>query len=235
MKRNVSSCDNCFRATLSALLTCRSGLAIAILGIVTTILVAWACALVMDVSAGDIVEGARRIRGGALSYSGYRRHGAISAAWEIWQDTLNSSPAFEHGPPPDELAPLGLAAILLAPLEVDDPDDGTGVSMDGRGFPMISLWHQYDMADGFRIVGGIQWDAVGPVGIPRGLPLIPAPIGFTVDSVVFGIGWFLVLASVATSRRKWRLHRGRCAACGYALGGEFSNGCPECGWNRPIG
>ncbi|MCH8824202.1 MAG: hypothetical protein IH984_11930 [Planctomycetes bacterium] len=45
----------------------------------------------------------------------------------------------------------------------------------------------------------------------------------------------LVLVGVATIlafRHDWRFAPGHCQMCDYDLRGDFSTGCPECGWER---
>ncbi|MEE9129209.1 MAG: hypothetical protein V3T84_04260 [Phycisphaerales bacterium] len=43
--------------------------------------------------------------------------------------------------------------------------------------------------------------------------------------------WLAMLAPI-TLRRIIRRKRGLCIKCGYDLRGDFSTGCPECGWRR---
>jgi len=45
------------------------------------------------------------------------------------------------------------------------------------------------------------------------------------------IVWML-WSSLFATRRMIRRKRGHCIKCGYDLRGDFSAGCPECGWRR---
>lgn len=72
---------------------------------------------------------------------------------------------------------------------------------------------------------------------------LPASIlwpGFVINTLVFVLAWVVAIAlggraarSLAAyfhTRRARRL--GTCPACGYDLLGDYSTGCPECGWRR---
>ena len=72
---------------------------------------------------------------------------------------------------------------------------------------------------------------------------VPASIlwpGFLLNSFIFAAAWFLAIslggraARSLTARLRARRARrcGRCPMCTYDLLGDFSSGCPECGWNR---
>ena len=58
--------------------------------------------------------------------------------------------------------------------------------------------------------------------------------GFAIDTIFYAaILWLLTLGPFAT-RRLIRRKRGRCIKCDYDLRGDFSGGCPECGWRREV-
>jgi hypothetical protein len=66
------------------------------------------------------------------------------------------------------------------------------------------------------------------------LPLACWPLwpGFAIDTAIFSAGWSLpVLLPVGyrTARRRFRVSRGMCGACGYDLKGSPGGVCPECG------
>ncbi len=66
----------------------------------------------------------------------------------------------------------------------------------------------------------------------RALPLRPIWPGFAINTILYAaILWLLALGPF-TARRMIRRKRGRCIKCGYNLRGDFSAGCPECGWRR---
>ncbi len=64
------------------------------------------------------------------------------------------------------------------------------------------------------------------------LPYRPIWLGFMADSLVWGIPWLAVylFAWIGFTRRKrMRMKRGQCLACGYSLVGNTTGKCPECG------
>lgn len=64
-------------------------------------------------------------------------------------------------------------------------------------------------------------------------PIIPLWSGIALDTLAFGIGWWLSLAGLSAVRGRVRAGRGHCAACEYDLTGN-SGPCPECG-TMPVG
>lgn len=71
----------------------------------------------------------------------------------------------------------------------------------------------------------------GPWSNARVIPLRPAPVGFAVNTIVFGS----VAAAIVAIRRRFvrtgRRQRGECPACGHPLAG--ASRCVECGWLDP--
>ncbi len=117
-----------------------------------------------------------------------------------------------------------------------------GRQLDGRGWPMITLWcdipteaqplddHLYLPSEGR---GAIEfpdrpwkWDVCR---YPRTLPLLPFWPGFIVNTAVYaGVLWLLILGPFAL-RRLIRQRRGLCPPCGYDLRHGEQEACPECG------
>jgi len=106
----------------------------------------------------------------------------------------------------------------------------------GRGWPLLCL------CQGSIYEGNNRWattDAVR-VGVfqesltrtPRLLPLRPIFPGFIINAVFYAAIWFGIFFGVAALRRALRRKRGRCVKCSYDLRGQLDGGCPECGWNR---
>lgn len=78
------------------------------------------------------------------------------------------------------------------------------------------------------------------VSTPNGQS-VPAPFrpiwsGLLIDTLLYGTAWFALWAVAVIPRRFFRevarMRRGECIACGYDLGYDFVDGCPECGWRR---
>ena len=72
-------------------------------------------------------------------------------------------------------------------------------------------------------------------GYGSDLPFLPIWPGFAINTVFYAaVLWLLTLGPI-TARRMIRKKRGHCIKCGYDLRGDFSAGCPECGWRREDG
>ena len=63
---------------------------------------------------------------------------------------------------------------------------------------------------------------------------LPLRWGLLVYGAALALGPSLIIAAfvVPLVRQSLRAKRGLCPACGYNLRGDFSAGCPECGWRR---
>lgn len=66
----------------------------------------------------------------------------------------------------------------------------------------------------------------------RMLSVLPTRVslrGMTVNTVVYGATWWLILSAFGLLRARRRRKRGLCSACGYSLHSLTSERCPECG------
>jgi len=68
----------------------------------------------------------------------------------------------------------------------------------------------------------------------RVLPLRPMCHGFAINTLFYAAILWLLFAAPGLGRRRIRIRRGRCAACGYDLRGHpppasGDRTCPECG------
>ncbi len=118
------------------------------------------------------------------------------------------------------------------------------------GWPGLALGYRFESdAPGTHTQNGVivyQSDPsleryVGALHIGSSLPLtswtgyLPLQVlwrGFVADSLLYAVGWFVPIGGIALARLGLRRYRGKCLKCGYDLRGDFSAGCPECGW-RP--
>ena len=66
------------------------------------------------------------------------------------------------------------------------------------------------------------------------LPLQPLWLGFASNTVFFTAITFLITIVPKIVGRHVRFKRKCCLVCGYDLRGDFSAGCPECGWQRKV-
>lgn len=64
-------------------------------------------------------------------------------------------------------------------------------------------------------------------------PLVPLPLGFTLNTLFYAALLFLPFATFTTLRRRRRIRRNLCPSCGYSLAGAIPTNntitCPECG------
>ena len=64
------------------------------------------------------------------------------------------------------------------------------------------------------------------------IPLQLLWVGFTINTIFYGVLLWLLMLGLLRARRVRRRKRGLCIKCGYDLRGDFSAGCSECGWRR---
>lgn len=80
--------------------------------------------------------------------------------------------------------------------------------------------------------------ATTPTGTsgPTPIPLLPIWSGLLASGAfwgaVLGGAWMAMVIPRRFIREVARFRRGGCVRCGYDLGYDFLNGCPECGWRR---
>lgn len=136
-----------------------------------------------------------------------------------------------------------LLNMALDHLFVEDAERNYGVSITQAGWPLLAF-------EGFRFrrhqtmpltppTVWVSWaieSSANPItgvtgGIQRRLlPLRPMTLGFIVNSLLYGIAlWLLVAGPLAFIRWRRRRRIGHCATCGYDLRGATHERCPECG------
>ncbi len=214
----------------------------AMLGLVTTVLVAWSFAAWGSVGVRSTTRGSviftvpkTELWGHAFVTKGI---GGVQR-FNYWRGT---APA-EHAAlmSPEQFGPLrsswGLSANDRAERVTSDAHELTREW--AFGFPMPALWLHQDIGP----AGTIEQSGI-PVPIafykgtklrtipPRALPLSPAWFGLIVNTLVFGGLWWFVLFGVPAIRAKQRMDKGLCPKCTYDLIGDLDSGCPECGWGR---
>ena len=105
------------------------------------------------------------------------------------------------------------------------------------GWPLLSMWCEYDMFLTIKVNGGIATPKVEPdysdyyPGFrrvwPRALPLRLIWPGFAINTVFYTAVLWLLFAAPGRLRRSIRWRRGQCPECAYPVG--TSNVCTECG------
>ncbi|HRQ72074.1 MAG TPA: hypothetical protein PLU35_03505 [Phycisphaerales bacterium] len=110
------------------------------------------------------------------------------------------------------------------------------------GWPLPCLWYSIhgDLAGNTivneRLIGGLP-----VIGVPtsrvrdfRALPLRPLWPGLALNAAAWSAVWLVLLTAPGAIRRRRRRARGLCEHCGYDLAGCTGPACPECGvaWRR---
>ncbi len=116
------------------------------------------------------------------------------------------------------------------------------------GWPMPALWRACsgELTHGVGSVGrSFTW--YGTLIAPnmttiratsRSAALLPRflnAFGFGLDVIFYGLLWAGLMPLIQAVRRTLRTHRGACGQCGYDLTGNQSGTCSECGATTPAG
>ena len=122
-------------------------------------------------------------------------------------------------------AVVNVAVAWGCALGGDRYSDGFGRTFDGASH---HWWTDYEFASGWPLrTFWSEWTYQNTL-----LSLRPIWSGFAINTIFYAaILWLLTLGPF-TARRMIRRKRGLCIKCGYDLRGDFSSGCPECGWQR---
>ncbi len=129
----------------------------------------------------------------------------------------------------------------VVPRWVEWPRAGSGeaVRTNAFGWPLRCLKYSLlnrsaDMSDVPTVQGGVTVIAATARKRALLLPISPIVLGLAVDAFGFGGAYGMLLFGPGAMRRLLRRRRGHCPRCNYDLMSDFSTGCPECGWGRPM-
>lgn len=220
----------------------RRVVAVAGLGAVTTLAIAWPIALAA-LHLGWTVHGLQRQAGSAWtdgSGEGFKL--ARSSRWlGDWYQVYRPGSS-------DSVLPLGEKRLLPSwvatparPPDGETAESVTSVDTAAHGWPWRCLasesWTVKVMQVHPTSAGGGYCEVLkgnlvlGQTSRGRTImPLRPIWPGLLADTVAWGAAWFVVLAAVSGARSLMRRRRGRCAACGYDRRGLGAGvACPECG------
>lgn len=141
---------------------------------------------------------------------------------------------------------------LLGPFVQADPSIFDGEveardwqAIDGFGWPLVALRSDFTirhdlkpdhfgyLLSDFRLSGGVLLQRSGSsYCVFRAIPLIPHPLGFTVNSLI-------AIVLITSIVQIYRYHHDRrcraqntCRTCGYSLRGSRGDLCTECGTSR---
>ncbi len=217
-----------------------------IFGAATTVIVAWGCVAVIDMSSwvGSIRTGGSLVAN-RISWIGAEQRSSticlITSVWEKYDFDFTVAqtdwrpreiiPTWTGFSNPDELLGQGFIHVVID-------------IADCRGWPFHALWSHpthASLIDGVHVIGSSSGglaigfppftNMYGHV-VPRLLPFRPIWSGFLLDTLFYAAIWGGLFFGLAAARRIIRRKRGRCPFCAYDLRGELAAGCPECGWNR---
>ena len=221
-----------------------------ILGAITTIAVAWACAWWSEVGTWTRIQ-----------------NGTETDGRDSWKTVTIHMPS---GSMPvrfgsdrleylcDKTVPVRVVEQCKQHYQEDSIElELIGVCIDRRGWPMramsSTIWVRrirYTMRD---FLGDLRmsYPWASPFAIDHAivikddlyafyldeepglvLPLKPQWVGFTIDTLFYALVWstiWQVLCLPGMIRRWLRMRRGACVSCGYSLRGIESAQCPVCG------
>jgi hypothetical protein len=228
---------------------------LAALGLVSTLVIAWAVAAVRDIPMYPRTTIGAFERWRIPWHAGRVDRGGVSDLW--WTDLRVDFPG-EAEPAVRESRRLNAEHAANKPgIRIENRRPGWGTfdrsspppaafgsgSDTAFGWPLPCLWYQVvgvsgrdsegsPTIDQERLVGGIALRGEPSCRI-RGfhaLPLLPIWPALVANTAFFAALWWLIFFVPGVIRRWLRARRGRCAGCGYDLvATPPSVPCPECG------
>lgn len=224
----------------------RRGVILAALGLVTTIVVAWALALYVERDWGTMrgfgrqLDPARGEPRGAISGARYSGPGMIEMDIEISNENL--IPPGTSTPTPEEVLPGWvldwIQARHPAGLRAYSPFQARE-AIDAFGWPMLALssisrgeftdgWH--NARSGVLELPAVVANSLRVKKKPPGVPCRPLSVGIVVDTLAFGAAWGMLRYGVPAMVRWLRPRAHHCWKCRYDLRGLAPDSrCPECG------
>ncbi len=218
-----------------------------LLGVVTTIAVAWACAAWVD--PYTTIQPSPRRSGGAMDgrYYTFWMVGENEAFGTVrihsdWDGHPVNNRGERRGPffgPPEPLIP-GWAPFLVPSAGTPLGSGHTRVA-DARGWPFLAMWSGLSYDDPIQlptktptimhglVVNPDAMSGPSPETTVRMLPLALIWGGFLADTAFYALVWLVLLTLIVFGRRRLRSQRGCCVTCGYDLRGTPHGQCPECG------
>ena len=218
-----------------------------LLGIVSTIAVAWACAAWVD--PYTTIQPSPRRSGGAMDGRFYtfwivgenEAFGTVRIHSD-WDGHPVNNRGERRGPffgPPEPLIPKW--APFLVPSAGTPLGSGHTRIADARGWPFLAMWSglSYDgpiyrptktptIMHGL-VVNPSAMSGPSPGTTVRMLPLALIWSGFLADTALYSLIWLVLLMLIVAGRRALRSRQGCCVICGYDLRGTPHGQCPECG------
>ncbi len=227
-----------------------------LLGVVTTVAVAWGFALRDNLSQATNSSSSKIMDAAGVSIgcwiSEKRMAGSRLLAIRDYPVSFGANRQGNiHQIAASTIACDALPDISLLRLTADDPRwlayaNYRGLEIEARGWPVPAMWCDVSDKEMLRQWAGLKrpqilwaegivmpWRRHDAVGSTIRLPLRPIPVGFAIDAGLWSLVWGMLFGTLVGGRRGWdrwrRLSIGCCAKCGYSLTGNTSGACPECG------
>ena len=194
-----------------------------LLGLITTIVVAWGFADLMVATKSTPKALLPVSHLNSWSVDLWRRTGAVTVIAMI---SGKSSDAIELL---DSDVPRWSRVRFLPAYRQGEPMPI--VNDYAYGWPMLSMWYSTDTKRDWQTGAVISQSTSGTLG-NLNLPTKIIVWGFVGDVIFFAMLFLLSLFVVKSTRKRWRIQRGKCPICCYNLRGGLDTGCPECGWQR---
>jgi len=204
-----------------------------ILGVVTTVGVAWGLAAADRELA--LIQCLQELNSETHVQAGLNVHRALGVArYDLWYNNRT----FTVDNPWAEYGPIVVRLPKWTPVDhtsnMRSTPHGSFVAghYNAFGLPSESLYYGVRMSEDL-----LSGDVEGAFRVAAGdreyrLPLRPIFPGFIVNTLFYSGVWFGIFFGVGFFKRVLRRKRGRCVKCSYDLRREFDKGCPECGWGR---
>lgn len=198
-----------------------------ILGAVTTVAVAWGCAVLMAWGPSKIVS----VPIGKTMW----RHTFVSTGFGVtvngwWEAAfiIKNSVFTQMGAGDESFGTEMQTGFPFRAASCEYPDYVVVYSRGGSAAPPNQS---------AEVVGGIHLRWLSMTDRPAALPLRPIWPGLVIDTLLYAVLWhglFLIWPRLRSyvRREKQRIEQGCCPLCGYDLRADFNSGCPECGWGR---
>ncbi len=224
------------------------------LGVITTVAVAWGCALWMDVSEGSRRTVIRPSESDAFEWWFDVRRRPGSAGVNLWCISLDEGGRDEVAPAIPTTVPPGFPTWNQGwPHESQVSWFGSQIprAQEARGWPWLAMWCEHftyfeQTVEELRSNPAYvtyrtlpyRGFALKPIARPvrpaitRVLPLGIIWTGFASCTVLYASAWLIVLHMpfmFTNLRQQIRRRRDQCIACGYDLRGAEHEVCPECG------
>ena len=227
------------------------------LGVITTVAVAWGCAFWTDVYDGSLTRVIQPSESDAYEWYFDVRRQPGSASINLWCILLVKVGSDEVAPAIPTTVPPGFPTWNQGwPHESQVSWYGSQLAraQEARGWPWLAMWCEHftyieQTAEELRSNPTFmtyrtlpyRGFALKPIARPirpaitRVLPLGIIWTGFAINTIfyaaILAILWAL-WSSPFVVRRIIRRKRGLCIKCGYDLRGSSGGMCPECGWRR---